>query len=71
MASECKAVGHQWVEKVRTKGAEHQHMECLRCGTRGVVLKVRAKSLYDVAWVERRDEPPHPTAGDPVITRIG
>lgn len=63
----CK---HQWVESWKHHGHSHTHEECANCATRRVRLIPSTKVIWDVAWLERRGEPEHPTAGDPIVLRL-
>lgn len=60
---------HEWVQSWAHLDHDHGHYECLKCGTRMVQMRAGSKVSYDVKWAERRGEPDHPTAGDPIIQR--
>ena len=65
------ACEHLWVQSWKHMEHTHHHEECRRCGTRRVFMRPNTKVMWDVAWLERRGEPEHPTAGEPIFIKSG
>ncbi|RVT96227.1 hypothetical protein EOD42_14025 [Rhodovarius crocodyli] len=65
------ACAHHWVQSWKHFDHAHHHEECSRCATRRVLRQADTKVMWDVTWLERRGEPEHPTAGDPIVIRPG
>jgi ferredoxin-like protein FixX len=58
---------HHWYPSAAHKDHVHVHEECVLCGTRRVFASTKAKVMWDTAWLERRGQPVHETAGEHIV----